>query len=131
VVTARGSAERGRLAETAAARHLEALGYQILSRNYRGRTGEIDLVARDGNCIVFVEVKARRRGVPCSLEAVDARKRRRLVRAALEYLVRRRLVGAPVRFDVAAVELDALGRPATVHVLSDAFSVDDASAFPG
>ncbi|HEY8418697.1 MAG TPA: YraN family protein [Limnochordales bacterium] len=129
-MTARGGPERGRLAEAAAARHLEALGYQILTRNYRGRAGEIDLVARHGSRIVFVEVKARRRGVPDSLEAVDARKRRRLIRAALEYLARRRLVGVPVRFDVAAVELDEAGRPGAVHVLPDAFSVDEAWAFP-
>lgn len=116
---ARGA--RGQLAEEAAARRLEALGYQIVTRNYRCRRGEIDLVARHGTCIVFVEVKARREGIPASLQAVDARKRRRMVRAALEYLTERRLVGVSVRFDVAAVELDESGLPVAVQVLQDAF----------
>ncbi|MFO7310511.1 MAG: YraN family protein [Bacillota bacterium] len=120
-MTARARAASGRLAEAAAAQTLTALGYQILTRNYRCRRGEIDLIARHGSFIVFVEVKARRRGIPDSLEAVDARKRRRMVRAAMEYLAERRLLGAPVRFDVAAVLLDDLGRPMDVHVVQDAF----------
>ncbi|HEY8496805.1 MAG TPA: YraN family protein [Limnochordales bacterium] len=120
-MTARVRAASGRLAEAAAAERLAALGYQILTRNYRCRRGEIDLIARHGSFIVFVEVKARRRGIPDSLEAVDARKRRRMVRAAMEYLAERRLVGAPVRFDVAAVLLDDLGQPIDVQVVQDAF----------
>src|SRR5690606_20847582 len=105
-MTAQAQAHIGRAAEEAAARRLEALGYQILTRNYRCRRGEIDLVARHGTFLVFVEVKARRRGFPDSLEAVDVRKRRRMVRAALAFLAERRLLDAPVRFDVAAVRLD-------------------------
>jgi len=113
---------RGRWAEAVAAEYLAALGYQILTRNYRCRRGEIDLVARHGSCLVFIEVKARRRGVPDSLEAVDGRKRRRIVGAALDYLARRRLVGVTVRFDVVAVQLDGQGRPVKVHLIQDAFS---------
>lgn len=115
----------GRVAEQAAARHLEARGYQILARNVRALRGEIDLVARDGATIVFVEVKARRAGVAPSLEAVDFGKRRRLVRTALEYMAARRLVGVATRFDVAAVTLDARGAPVAVHVVKDAFSAGE------
>lgn len=120
---------RGRRAETAAARYLQEQGYQILTRNFRGRRGEIDLVARHGTSIVFVEVKARRRGFSDSLEAVDGRKRGRLVQAALEYLARRRLAGVTVRFDVVAVHLDENGVPVALRLLQNAFSVHDAAAF--
>ncbi len=77
----------GRSAEVAAAAGIWSNTVIIsLCRNYRGRRGEIDLVARDGATIVFVEVKGRRAGVEHSLEAVDVRKRRRIVQAALEYM---------------------------------------------
>lgn len=115
----------GRSAEVAAAAYLEQHGYQILMSNYRGRRGEIDLVARDGPTIVFVEVKGRRAGVEHSLEAVDVRKRRRIVQAALEYISTRSLVGASVRFDVVAVVLGTDGRPSHVHVVKDAFSAGE------
>lgn len=113
---------QGKAAERAAAAHLEKLGYQILVYNYRTRRGEIDLIARDGSTIVFVEVKARRAGVSPSLEAVDYRKRRRIVRAALEYISTRRLIDVAVRFDVVAVTLNQRGAPAMIHVVKDAFS---------
>src|SRR5439155_14493815 len=73
----------GRTGEAAAARHLAARGFRILETRFRTRAGEIDLVAEEAGTLVFVEVKAR-----CSLfcgrpsEAVDARKRARLIRAA-------------------------------------------------
>lgn len=121
----RSRPQLGKAAETAAALHLHQRGCQILARNYRGRRGEIDIIARDGNVIVFVEVKARRAGVHRSLEAVDAHKRRRIVRAALEYVSTRRLHGVSVRFDVAAVVLAADGKPMDVHVVENAFSADE------
>lgn len=113
--------ERGRAAEDTAAAHLRSIGYQIIARNFRGRRGEIDLIARDGPTIVFVEVKARRAGPSESFAAVDARKRRRLVRTAMEYVAKRRLVGVSARFDVVAVTLDAAGNPGAVDVLQHAF----------
>lgn len=95
----------GDAGEDLAARHLEGLGWRVLARNWRGRSGELDLVAEDGATVVFVEVKARAsrsHGLP--EEAVDARKRARLARAALEFLRARGLGDRPARFDVAAVE---------------------------
>lgn len=115
----------GEAAEQAAAAYLEQIGYQIVVRNYRTRRGEIDLIARDGGTIVFIEVKARRGGVSPSLEAVDYRKRRRIARAAVEYLATRRLSDVAVRFDVVAVSLDKGGAPTDVHVVRDAFSVGE------
>jgi len=121
----REPARRGRAAEEAAAALLQQQGWQILRRNYRTRRGEIDLIARDGATIVFVEVKARRAGERSSLEAVDARKRRRIVRAALEFLASRRLRGVAVRFDVVTVVLGCDGRPQAARVLKNAFAADE------
>lgn len=84
---------------------LEAHGYIILERNFRCRNGEIDIVAREGGYLVFIEVKYRSRGASgLPEEAVDVRKQRVISRVALYYL-RRFGYGetTPVRFDVAAV----------------------------
>jgi putative endonuclease len=95
----------GTRAEGLVAGHLESLGWRVRERNWRCRHGELDIVAEDGRTLVFVEVKARssrRRGAP--EEAVDARRRSRLARAAGEYLAAHSLLERPCRFDVAAVE---------------------------
>ena len=94
----------GPAGEAAAAAYLQEQGYAIVARNYRCTDGELDLVARAGATIVFVEVKARSGiGFGSPLEAVDARKRRRLVRAARHFLAAERMRGDCVRFDVIAV----------------------------
>lgn len=95
--------ERGRRAEERAAEFLRSLGYQILARNYRWRGGEIDLIAREGNCLVFVEVKARSSrtyGLP--EEAITPGKRQRLLRTARRYL-QQHPTELLVRFDVVAL----------------------------
>lgn len=95
----------GQAGEEAAAAYLEGQGLVILARNVRCRVGEIDIVAREGASVVFVEVKERRGASHGGgLEAVTAGKRRRLVRAALWYAQRERLGEQPMRFDVVAVE---------------------------
>ena len=115
---------RGRLGERAAERHLRRAGYRILAANFRGRHGEIDLVARDGDSLVFVEVKTRsREDWSRPADAVDAKKRRRISRTALEYLNR---VGNPrvhFRFDIVEVLLDP-DRVREVRHLQDAFPLD-------
>ncbi|MDQ2909384.1 MAG: YraN family protein [Candidatus Eremiobacteraeota bacterium] len=94
----------GRDAEEAAAAYLTSLGLRILGRNVRGPSGEIDIIARDGETIVFVEVKARR-SLACgpALDAVDLRKRRRLRAAAADYL-QFAPPYARARFDVLAID---------------------------
>src|SRR4051812_21291586 len=84
--------------ERVAARHLRRQGLGIILRGYRTPLGEIDLIARDGPTLVFVEVKARRQGEPA--EAVTPEKQRRLTLAALEFLKRHGLLEQPSRFDV-------------------------------
>jgi putative endonuclease len=96
----------GELGETLACDELRRRGYAILERRYRTRYGEIDIVARDGNVLVFVEVKARV-GVAfgTGAEAVTPYKQRRVARMASDFLARRRLHERPCRFDVVSIAL--------------------------
>ncbi len=97
------SATQGRNAEDLACDYLEGQGLVLIERNYRCRSGELDLVMKDGCAIVFVEVRSRRSnryGTPA--ETVTRTKQKRLIRAAARYLLRHR-IDAPCRFDVVAV----------------------------
>ena len=87
--------------ERAAARHLRRQGFRILLRGYRTPRGEIDLIARDGRTVVFIEVKTRRHGEPA--EAVTVEKQRRLTLAALQFLRENGLLECPARFDVITI----------------------------
>ena len=99
-------AQSGSDAEALAARFLEARGLKVLARNFRARRGEIDLVARDGDTLVFVEVRLRRSSAfGGAVESITPQKRARLVAAAQAYLLRLR-GDPPCRFD--AVLLDRL-----------------------
>ena len=90
--------------EQLAARFLQSLGYKILARGHRQKLGEIDLIALDGQTIVFVEVKTWHSGAGGDpSEAVDIRKQEKLSRAALIYLKRRNLLEQPARFDVVSI----------------------------
>lgn len=96
-------------------------GYAILARRYRTRIGEIDIVARDGPTVVFVEVKARQGGAfGDGAEAVGPRKQQRIGTMALLYLARHNLVDVPVRFDVVSVQVGEAGSP-RVEVFQQAF----------
>jgi putative endonuclease len=96
--------ETGRRGEEAAAHYLAARGWRILHRNWRCRLGELDIVAEDGDTLVFVEVRTRaphgRFGT--AAESVDARKRRKLASLAQVYLAMTGRRNASVRFDVVA-----------------------------
>jgi putative endonuclease len=94
----------GKEGERAAEKYLRGSGYKILARNFRTRFGEVDIVAMDGNCLVFVEVKTRsgsRYGLP--EEAVTAAKQRHLIRAAQIYLNQKKVPNALWRIDVVAL----------------------------
>ena len=95
---------RGDLGEDAAERHLKAKGYRILERNWRFRQWELDLVCRDGDTVVFAEVKtrsARTMGSPS--DGLSRAKQGRLVKAASQYLSKHDLWDEPCRFDLVAV----------------------------
>jgi putative endonuclease len=107
--------------EQRAAEHLVSLGYEIIERNYRCRYGEIDLIAKEGGDLVFVEVKSRRSnsfGFPS--EAVDRRKQEKLIKTAQRYVVERSLGEVDSRFDVVEVNFTN-GCPVQVHVIKAAF----------
>lgn len=101
--------------ETRACRALEARGYRILQRRYRTRFGELDIVARHEQTVVFVEVKTRRGsnyGDPAG--SVTTEKQRRLVAMAVDYLARHALTRTPARFDVVTVTMLAGEAPLVV-----------------
>ena len=97
-------AESGRAAEDAAAALLAAKGLKVVARTFRAKVGELDLVARDGGEIVFVEVRSRgSAGFGGAAASIQAPKRRRLVRAAQLWIQARGWTG-PCRFDVVAID---------------------------
>jgi putative endonuclease len=105
----------GARGEACASRYLEERGYTIVARNFRGRGGEIDIVARQTGQTVFVEVKERLTGGHGNgWEAVGYEKRRRLVRAALAFAARHGLLDSAVRFDVISVDWST-GAPVLRH----------------
>src|SRR5207245_1534118 len=97
----------GKTGEDLACRELERRGYVIIARRYRRRGGELDIIARDGQTLVFVEVKAREGcafGAPA--EAITPFKRRRIVQIALDYVMRHHLSDRPCRFDVVSIRFE-------------------------
>lgn len=102
--------------ERLAVSYLRRQGLEILARQSRNRIGEIDIVARDGDTLVFVEVKTRAddgKGHPA--EAVTRTKQRQLTRAALAWLKRRGLLECRTRFDVIAIRWQPGGEPLIEH----------------
>lgn len=107
----------GVLAEDMVARHLEALGLTVLARRWRGTVGEIDLICRDGDCLVFVEVKQAATHADAA-QRLGRNQMDRICAAACEYCVAKAGgMDREMRFDVALV--DALGR---VELLINAFA---------
>jgi len=119
---ARRRASRG---EALAAEHLQAAGLEILDRNWRSGHCEIDLVAREGPVVAFVEVKTRGEGPQAPLEAVDRRKRRRVRRAAEAWIHAHPGVGREFRFDAVGIRVGPGERVRLEHI-RDAFRGEDA-----
>ena len=112
--------QRGRAGEDAAAALYRGLGFDLLSRNWRCRAGELDLVAGRDDLIVFCEVKARSGGAfGGGFEAVTAAKQRKVRQLAELFLAAHELLPERVRFDVASVHLGPRG--ADVELFRDAF----------
>jgi len=118
--------QTGRIAEELVAARLAARGWRLLERNARTRHGELDIVALDRACLVFVEVKAGRRGSHYGPErpilAVGPRKQQRLRRLAVAWMAanRGRARYREIRFDVVGVSF-APGEPPEVEHLANAF----------
>jgi putative endonuclease len=114
--------QRGLNCETLAVRHLQLAGVEVLARNLRCRTGELDIVAREHQMLLIVEVRQRTKGnFGGALESVDWRKQRKIIRATRYFLqAHREWRKHPLRFDVIAVE----GTPDGAHHINwvrDAF----------
>ena len=111
----------GMAGEQAAAGYLESRGYTILERNYRARTFEIDLIAKDGEVICFVEVKTRssvKKGLP--REAVGHAKQQKIIMGASFYLKQHQLMNQRARFDV--VEIITHGPFPEFNLIQNAFA---------
>ena len=116
----------GNQGEDLALVHLEALGMQLVDRNYRWRGGEIDLIMRDGAVLVFVEVRSKSavaHGTP--LETIDYKKRRQIERCARQYLAHKK-VSADIccRFDAVGVLFPTNGHP-EINYVRDAFRLGE------
>ena len=110
--------------ENLAAQFLRRHGYRILEQNYRCSAGEIDIVAREGDTMCFVEVKTRRNlNYGSGFEAVSKAKQRKIIHAALLYMNQHRLEECPVRFDVVSI---LRGNDGSNHLelLRDAFRAE-------
>lgn len=112
----------GTRGELAAERYLGRLGYRVLRRQHRNVGGELDLIALDGDTVVFVEVKTRRgvtHGQP--VDAVDHNKQRRMTRAALVFLKQQRWMDRRSRFDIVTVVWAAAPSPPQITHYRHAF----------
>lgn len=109
----------GKRGEDAAARYLELIGYEVLERNWTCPAGEADIIARDGQAVVFIEVKTRRgiqRGFP--EEAVTAEKRQRYEKISAFFLRKYDETDIPVRFDVIALLVISEDRALIKHYIN-------------
>ncbi len=112
----------GKRAEELACSDLERRGFEIVETNYRCRWGEIDIIARDGRTLVFVEVRSRRSSSPTNpAESVNQKKQSKLVLTAQHYLATQEALGDPdCRFDVVEVRFE-YGKPVGIEVIQGAF----------
>ncbi len=110
----------GRRSEILAIGYVRSLGYRVVASGYRTRDGEVDVIAWDGEILVFIEVKSRQSLDPPE-DSVGYQKRRRVIRAAEQYRSRYRLGQTPYRFDILAVTV-LPGKPPEFRLLRDAFA---------
>lgn len=109
------------MGENLACAALEHRGYAIIARRYRTKFGEIDIVAREGDTMVFVEVKAREGDdFGGAAAAVTTWKQRRVSAMAMDYVVRHRLENRPCRFDVITIDI-VDGQPPRIEIYQNAF----------
>ncbi len=115
----------GKAGEDEAVRLLKSMGFKIKERNYRCRGGEIDIVAYDGNTLVFVEVKARTdTSYALPEESVDLNKRARIRTATFDYLSRNSIdEDTSIRFDVVSVDMGK--ERLSASLIKDAFEADE------
>ena len=108
-----------RRAEISVATYVRSLGYRLVASDFRVKEGEVDLIAWDGDVLVFIEVKSRK-NAEAPEAAVGLTKRRRVIGAARVYIARHRLHDKTYRFDIVAV-IEADGKSPTYRLFRDAF----------
>ena len=126
-MTLRGK-KLGAAGEAIAVNFLQNAGYRIVERNYRIRFGEIDIIAEQGEDLVFIEVKTRTHNLYGSpFESVTLQKQKQLSKVALEYMNKRDCHDRPARFDVVAIRMPgtnkAAARDAGIEIMRDAFDL--------
>ena len=107
----------GKRSEIIASDYLKEKGYKIITVNYKNKVGEIDIIAKNGNCLVFVEVKARisqQFGHP--IEAVNAKKQQKIRAVASVYLMKNRMRDTECRFDV--ISILGVENPEIQHIVA-------------
>lgn len=118
---------RGNLGEDEAVRVLKKMKYKIIERNFSARTGEIDIIARDGEYTCFVEVRLRKTGsLAAPGETIDARKQQKIIKTAEQYAQQNGLFDTPLRFDAVLINADERnGRLVNIktEVIKNAFEV--------
>lgn len=111
----------GNKGEDIAVKLLKKKGYKIIERNFNAGVGEIDIIAKDGEYLCFVEVRLRKDDLHgTAKETVDIFKQKKIVKAALAYMKLHGLTQAPSRFDVAAITGDPCGKY-TYEIIQNAF----------
>ncbi|MCG8633450.1 MAG: YraN family protein [Desulfobacterales bacterium] len=113
----------GRAGEKTAARYLKSRGYTLVKQNYKHKTFEIDIIAKDKDVLCFVEVKTRsniRKALP--REAVSRAKQKKMILGATTYLKEKKLVNQRVRFDVVEVVYSNGSNPPDITHIQNAFS---------
>jgi putative endonuclease len=118
----------GAQGEQIAINYLHNRGYRILEHNYRNRIGEIDIIAKHGDDLVFIEVKTRSDSTFGSpLDAVTTAKQRQLIKVAQEYLSRLNCLNQPARFDVVGIRLKAIpdgqSKGVEIELVQNAFAL--------
>jgi putative endonuclease len=112
----------GKIGEDLARQRLKDLGYRIIKANYMCALGEIDLIARDGDVLVFVEIKTRKKkSLGLAKEAVTKKKQVKLSKVALAYMKHNNLWGSKARFDVVAVGVSEGKKE--IEIVKDAFEL--------
>ena len=115
----------GNIGEEAAVKALKKQGYKIIERNYRTRLGEIDIIAKDGEYTVFVEVRLRKSnafGSPA--DTIDKRKQQKLIKTAQYYAVKNDIYDTPMRFDAVLINADTDGEKLVntkIEIIKNAF----------
>lgn len=112
----------GNLGERLALQKIRRIGYKLIEKNYRCSLGEIDLIAKDGDSLVFIEIKTRKgSSTGFAKEAVTQRKIRQVSKAALTYLKANKCSDTKARFDVIAVNIS--GESTEIELIKDAFEL--------